>query len=90
MAYVCKTTGNLAFFSKESWNNKALNIITAGGLALQFLALLFPPLRTLLKLAPVGMGDIAAILILAVCGVLVNAAISLAKERMDIKRGRNL
>ena len=90
MAYVCKTTGNLAFFSKESWNNKALNIITVCGIALQFLALLFPPLRTLLKLAPVGMGDIAAILILAVCGVLVNAAISLAKERMDIKRGRNL
>ena len=90
MAYVCKTTGNLAFFSRESWNNKALNIITVCGIVLQFLALLCPPLRTLLKLSPVGAGDIAAILILAVLGVLVNAAISLAKERMDIKRGRNL
>ena len=58
MAYVCKTTGNLAFFSRESWNNKALNIITVCGIALQFLALLCPPLRTLLKLSPVGAGDI--------------------------------
>ncbi len=87
MAYVCKTSGNMAFFCKESWNNKALNIITAVGIVLQFAVLLFPPLRVLLKTAAVSFADIAVILIIAVAGVLVNAAVSLAKERLDIRRG---
>ena len=86
MAYVCKTTGNLAFFSPESWNNKALNIITGVGIILQILVLLCPPLRTLLKISAVSAGDIALILLLAVTGVFVNAAVSLAKERLDIRR----
>ena len=88
MAYVCKTTGNMAFFSAESWNNKALNIITACGIVLQILVLLCPPLRSVLKIARVSAGEIAAILLLAVLGVLVNAAVSLAKERLDIRKSR--
>jgi Ca2+-transporting ATPase len=90
MAYVCKTKGSLAFATKESWNNKALNIITAVGILLQIGILVVPPMRTLLKLAPVGTVDIALILFIAVAGVLINAAITLAKERLDIKRERNL
>ena len=89
MAYICKTTGNLAFFSPESWNNKALNIITGVSILLQFLVLLCPPLRSLLKLAKVSAGDIAAILLIAVVGVMINAAVSLAKERLDIRQARN-
>ena len=88
MAYVCKTTGNLAFFSAESWNNKGLNIITGCGIVLQILVLLCPPLRTLLKISAVSAGDIAVILLFAVTGVLINAAVSLAKERLDIRRRR--
>jgi Ca2+-transporting ATPase len=88
MAYVCKTIGNMAFFSKESWNNKALNIITCCGIVLQILVLLCPPLRSLLKIAKVSAGDIAVILLIALIGVLVNAAVSLAKERLDIKKAR--
>ncbi len=47
-------------------------------------------MRSLLKLAPVGTVDIALILFIAVTGVMINAAITLAKERLDIKRERNL
>ncbi len=90
MAYVCKTRGSLAFATKESWNNKALNVITVIGIFLQLGVLVIPPFRSLLKLAPVSIGDIATILLIAVIGVLVNAAITLAKERLDIKRERNL
>ena len=90
MAYVCKTKGSLAFFTKESWNNKVLNIITVIGILLQVGVLLIAPLRTLLKLAKVSLVDIGIILTLAVLGVMVNAAITLAKERLDIKRDRNL
>ncbi|MBR6849068.1 MAG: cation transporting ATPase C-terminal domain-containing protein, partial [Lachnospiraceae bacterium] len=90
MAYVCKTKGSLAFATKESWNNKALNVITVIGIALQLGVLVIPPLRDLLKLATVGVGDILTILVLAVVGVMVNAAITLAKERLDIRRERNL
>ena len=90
MAYVCKTKGSLAFATKESWNNKALNIITAVGILLQIGILVVPPMRSLLKLAPVGTVDIALILFIAVAGVMINAAITLAKERLDIKRERNL
>ena len=90
MAYVCKVKGSLAFATKESWNNKALNIITAVGILLQIGVLLIPPMRTLLKLAPVGAVDIALILLIAFGGVMINAAITLAKERLDIKRERNL
>ena len=90
MAYVCKTKGSLAFATKESWNNKILNIITLVGIALQLSVLLIPPLRSLLKLAEVGLGDILMIILIAVTGVMVNAAITLAKERLDIKRERNI
>ena len=90
MAYVCKTKGSLAFATKESWNNKALNVITLIGILLQIGVLVISPLRSLLKLSAVGIGDIAVILLIAVVGVMVNAAITLAKERLDIKRERNL
>ncbi|MCR4841441.1 MAG: cation-translocating P-type ATPase [Lachnospiraceae bacterium] len=90
MAYVCKTKGVMAFATKESWNNKALNIITVGGILLQAAVLLIAPVRKLLKLATVGAGDIGVIFLLAAAGVLVNAAITLAKERLDIRRERNL
>ena len=90
MAYVCKTKGSLAFATKESWNNKALNIITVVGILLQIGILVIPPMRSLLKLAPVGTVDIGLILFIAVVGVMINAAITLAKERLDIKRERNL
>ena len=90
MAYVCKTKGSLAFFTKESWNNKVLNVITLIGILLQICVLLIAPLRTLLKLAEVSLMEIGVILLLAVAGVMVNAAITLAKERLDIKRERNL
>lgn len=90
MAYVCKVKGSLAFATKESWNNKALNIITLVGILLQIGILVIPPVRTLLKLAAVGVGDIVVIMFIAVAGVMVNAAITLAKERLDIKKERNL
>ena len=90
MAYVCKTKGSLAFATKESWNNRALNIITAVGVLLQIGILVVPPMRSLLKLSVVGAWDIALILFIAVAGVMINAAITLAKERLDIKRERNL
>ena len=90
MAYVCKTRGSLAFCTRESWNNMALNIITVIGILLQIGVLAFAPLRSILKLAPVSFTDIAVILVIAVSGVLINAAITLAKERLDIRRERNL
>ena len=90
MAYVCKTRGSLAFFTKESWNNKALNIITLVGILLQVSVLVIPGLRSLLKLAVISLGDLSVIFLIAILGVLVNAAITLAKERLDIKRERNL
>lgn len=90
MAYVCKTKGSLAFATKASWNNKALNVITIIGIVLQLGVLLIAPLRSLLKLAAVSFADILTILLIAVAGVMVNAAITLAKERLDIKRERNL
>ena len=90
MAYVCKTKGSLAFFTKESWNNTALNIITLVGILLQVSVLVIPGLRSLLKLAEVSLGDLSVIFMIAILGVLVNAAITLAKERLDIKRERNL
>ena len=80
----------LAFFTKESWNNKALNIITLVGILLQVSVLVIPGLRSLLKLAEVSLGDLSVIFMIAILGVLVNAAITLAKERLDIKRERNL
>ena len=82
--------GSLAFFTKESWNNKALNIITLVGILLQVSVLVIPALRSLLKLAVVSLGDLSVIFLIAILGVLVNAAITLAKERLDIKRERNL
>ena len=90
MAYVCKTRGNLAFLTKESWNNKALNIITAIGITLQIAILFIPALRTVLKLAPVTFGEAGIMLAIAIIGVAINAAITLAKERLDIKRDRNI
>ena len=90
MAYVCKTKGSMAFLTKESWNNMALNIITVGGIALQVAALTFAPLRNLLKISAVSLKDIAAIFAIAIVGVLVNAAVNLAKERLDIRRERDL
>ncbi len=90
MAYVCKTKGNMAFFTKESWNNMELNIITVCGIAMQLAALAFPPLRALLKISAVSLKDVAAIVIIAVSGVVVNAAVNLAKERLDIRRERDL
>ena len=90
MAYVCKTRGSLAFATKESWNNKVLNTITVIGIALQIAVLAVPPLRSLLKLSAVTFGDVVQIFVIAILGVLVNAAITLAKERLDIKRERNL
>ena len=90
MAYVCKTKGSLAFATKESWNNRSLNIITLVGILLQVGVLVLPPLRTLLKLAKVTAIDILIIFIVAIVGVMINAAITLAKERLDIRKERNL
>lgn len=90
MAYVCKTKGNLAFTTKESWNNPILNICTVVGILLQIAVLAFEPLRKLLKLAEVSLKDVVIIFVIAIVGVLVNAAITLAKERLDIKKERNL
>ena len=90
MAYVCKTKGDMAFFTAESWNNPALNIITAAGILLQIAALFFTPLRQLLKISAVSGKDVAVILFIAVLGVFVNAAVNLAKERLDIRRERDL
>lgn len=90
MAYVCKTSSAFAFFTPASWNNRVLNITTAVGLLLQLAALAVPPVRSLLKLSVVTAGDVAVMLLLAVIGVLINAAVTLAKERLDILRDRNL
>ncbi len=65
-------------------------MITLIGILLQIGVLVIAPLRTLLKLAKVDWIDIGTILLIAVVGVMVNAAITLAKERLDIKRERNL
>ncbi len=81
MAYVCKTPGKMAFLSKESWNNKMLNVITACSIALQMFVLVFPPLRSLLKIAKVSAGDIGIIILLAVSGVIINAIVSLLKDK---------
>ncbi|MBE5957478.1 MAG: cation-translocating P-type ATPase [Lachnospiraceae bacterium] len=90
MAYVCKTTGHMAFFTKESWNNKALNIITAVGILMQLGVLVIPPVRSLLKLAVVDVVDVAVIVGIAVAGVLINGAITLAKERLQIMKDRHI
>ena len=90
MAYVCKVKGSLTFATKESWNNKVLNIVTAIGILLQIGVLVIAPLRSLLKLAKVEILDIAVIFLIAVIGVMINAVITLAKERLDIKHDRNL
>ena len=90
MAYVCKTKGDMAFFTKESWNNMALNLITVGGIILQVAALFFTPLRKLLKISEVSLKDLGVIVAIAVVGVVVNAAVNLAKERLDIRRERDL
>ena len=60
------------------------------GVLLQLAVLVIPPFRSLLKLAEVGIADILVILLIAVGGVLINAAITLAKERLDIRRERNI
>ncbi|MCR5638286.1 MAG: hypothetical protein K6F97_05545, partial [Lachnospiraceae bacterium] len=75
---------------KESWNNPILNICTVVGILLQIAVLAFEPLRKLLKLAEVSLKDVVIIFVIAIAGVLVNAAITLAKERLDIKKERNL
>ncbi len=90
MAYVCKTRGNLAFVTKESWNNKALNIITVIGILLQIAILFIAPMRNMLKLSAVTFGEVGIIFVIAIIGVMVNAAISLAKERLDIKRENHI
>jgi Ca2+-transporting ATPase len=90
MAYVCKTRGSLAFVSKESWNNKALNIVTTIGIVLQIAVLFIPPMRNMLKLSAVSFGGVGIILVIAIIGVMINAAITLAKERLDIKRESNI
>lgn len=90
MAYVCKTKGSFAFTTKESWNNPILNICTVVGILLQIAVLAFEPLRKLLKLAEVSLKDVVIIFVIAIAGVLVNAAITLAEERLDIKKERNL
>lgn len=90
MAYVCKTKGSFAFTTKESWNNPILNICTVVGILLQIAVLAFEPLRKLLKLAEVSLKDVVIIFVIAIAGVLVNAALTLAKERLDIKKERNL
>ena len=88
MAYVCKTRGDLAFVTKQSWNNKALNIITIVGILLQVAVLFITPMRNMLKLSAVTLEDLVLIFAIAIIGVMINAAITLAKERLDIKRER--
>ena len=90
MAYVCKTKGQMAFVTRQSWNNRILNVITIGGLILQCAAMLFPPLRNVLKNAAVSGTDVAVIFTVAIIGVLVNASVNLAKERLDIRRDWDL
>ena len=80
MAYVCKSTRRLAFFSKESWNNKVLNISTALGILLQVAVLAFAPLRNLLKLSVCTPNDIGMIFLIAIIGVAVNAVLTMCKH----------
>ena len=80
MAYVCKSTRRLAFFSKESWNNKVLNISTAFGILLQVAVLTFAPLRNLLKLSICTPNDIGMIFLIAIIGVAVNAVLTMCKH----------
>ena len=79
MAYVCKSTRRLAFFSKESWNNKVLNISTVFGILLQLAVLTVAPLRNLLKLSVCTPKDIAIMFAIAVVGVAVNAILTMCK-----------
>lgn len=79
MAYVCKSTRRLAFFSKESWNNKVLNISTVFGILLQVAVLTFAPLRNLLKLSVCTPSDIGMIFLIAIIGVAVNAILTMCK-----------
>lgn len=80
MAYVCKSTRRLAFFSKESWNNKVLNISTVFGILLQVIVLTFAPLRNLLKLSVCTPNDIGMIFLIAIIGVAVNAVLTMCKH----------
>lgn len=80
MAYVCKSTRRLAFFSKESWNNKVLNISTVLGILLQVAVLTFAPLRNLLKLSVCTPNDIGMMFLIAIIGVAINAVLTMCKH----------
>lgn len=90
MAYVCKSARNFVFTGKEAWNNKVLNISTICGILLQIVILAFKPLRNLLKLSVCSLEDVVMIFIIAIIGVLINSAITLAKERLVIVKERDI
>ena len=86
MAYVCKSTNRLAFFSKESWNNKILNISTIFGILLQIAVLTVAPLRNLLKLSICTPKDIAVMFTVAIIGVAVNAIITMCQKAITSEK----
>ncbi|WP_414584120.1 HAD-IC family P-type ATPase [Scytonema sp. PCC 10023] len=96
IAFMSLTTGQLlhtiscrsenhSIFSKEKLpNNPYLNAALAGSFALQLLAIAFPPLRSLLRIAPIDIVDGAVIAASALLPLLVN------ESTKNIKQDENL
>ena len=81
MAYVCKDGNRLAFTYKDCWNNKVLNITVVVCCLMQLAVLTVAPLRNMLHLAPCGITDILAIFAIAIVGTIINAILTVVKNR---------
>ena len=85
MVYVCKNLRARRLFSKDMFNNKILNLSVIIGFALQLAVLFAAPLRNLLKLAPVGVKDVAIMFVIALAGMILNFMISVWRARLESK-----
>lgn len=83
MSYVCKDLKARRFVPKEMFNNRILNLAVLGGIAVQLLVLLIPPLRSLLHLSAPAASDIAVMFLIAFVGMLVNYMLSIWKAHME-------
>ena len=81
MAYVCKDGNRLAFTYKECWNNKVLNITVVACCLMQLAVLTITPLRNMLHLAPCTIKDIIVIFAVAAAGTIINAILTVVKNR---------
>lgn len=72
--YSCRSEQHSAFSQTKLPPNHYLNAAIAGSFALQLLAIVFPPLRSLLRLAPIDLVDTAVIATSSVLPLIVNEA----------------